>query len=131
VTLRSELGDLTDERQLSAARGGRAADRGGVIEALIEAGLLPRSAHESVEPDQLVRAVHTFIRRTPAALVGLSLDDLAHESEPVNIPGVWQDRYQSWSRRMREPLESLLPSPRTVAALGHETPADDSAAHPT
>jgi 4-alpha-glucanotransferase len=62
--------------------------------------------------------VHTFIRRTPSALVGLSLDDLAHEMTPVNIPGVWQDRYASWSRRMRETLEELLVNPRTERALG-------------
>jgi 4-alpha-glucanotransferase len=131
VTLRSELGDLADERQIRSARQGRASDRGGLIESLVEAGLLPREAHESVEPQSLVRAAHAFIRRTPSALVGLSLDDLALESEPVNIPGVWQDRYASWSRRMREPLESLLHRPGPVAALGHEAPPEDSAAQPT
>ncbi|HET9682486.1 MAG TPA: 4-alpha-glucanotransferase [Gemmatimonadaceae bacterium] len=131
VTLRSELGDLSDEHQLGAARAARAADRGGVIELLIEEGLLPRSAHEQLEPEALVRAVHAFVRRTPAALVGLSLDDLALESEPVNIPGVWQDRYASWSRRMRVPLEELLQSPRTDELLGHEAPAEDSARQPT
>lgn len=131
VTLRSELGDLSDGHQLAAARGARAADRGGVVELLIQEGLLPRSAHEHLEPEALVRAIHAFVRRTPAALVGLSLDDLALESEPVNIPGVWQDRYPSWSRRMRETLEELLHSSRTDDLLGHEVPAEDSARQPT
>lgn len=131
ITLRSALGDLATPRQLADARGARAADRGALIESLIEEGLLPRSAHETLEPEALIAAVHAFIRRTPAALVGLSLDDLALETEPVNIPGIWQDRYASWSRRMREPLESLLAAPRTVAALGHEAPAEDAATQPT
>jgi 4-alpha-glucanotransferase len=131
VTLRSELGDLSDEHQLAAARGARAHDRGGVIQILIEEGLLPHWAHESLDAESLVRALHAFVRRTPTALVGLSLDDLALESEPVNIPGVWQDRYPSWSRRMREPLEQLLHSPRTDALLGHEIPAVDSASQST
>jgi 4-alpha-glucanotransferase len=131
VTLRSELGDLSDQHQLEAARGARAHDRGGVIQILIDEGLLPQWAHESLDAESLVRALHAFVRRTPAALVGLSLDDLALESEPVNIPGVWQDRYPSWSRRMREPLEQLLHSPRTDALLGHERPAVDSASQPT
>ena len=130
VTLRSELGDLSDEQQLSTARRARAADRGGVVELLIQEGLLPRSAHDRLEPEALVQAIHAFVRRTPAALVGLSLDDLALESEPVNIPGVWQDRYPSWSRRMRVTLEELLHSPRTDVLLGHETPAEDSARQP-
>jgi len=131
VTLRNELGDLADERQLAAARGARGADRRGVISLLIEEGLLPESAHERLEPEALVRAIHAFVRRTPAALVGLSLDDLALESEPVNIPGVWQDRYASWSRRMRAPLEELLHSPRTDALLGDEGATEDSARQPT
>lgn len=131
VTLRSELGDLSDEHQLAGARRARAHDRGGVIQILIEEGLLPHSAHDSLDAEDLVRALHAFVRRTPAALVGLSLDDIALESEPVNIPGVWQDRYASWSRRMREPLEALLHSPRTTGLLGHERPAVDSASQPT
>jgi 4-alpha-glucanotransferase len=131
VTLRSELGDLSDEPQLAAARGARAHDRDGVIQILIDEGLLPHWAHESLDAESLVRALHAFVRRTPAALVGLSLDDLALESEPVNIPGVWQDRYASWSRRMRETLEQLLHSPRTDALLGHEAPAVDAASQPT
>jgi 4-alpha-glucanotransferase len=93
-------------------------DRVALIESLIEEGLLPDSASENVTSDALIAAVHSFIRRTPSALVGLSLDDLAHEQTPVNIPGVWQDKYASWSRRMREPLEVLLESERTGRGLG-------------
>ena len=122
ILLRSEVGDLSDPAQSAAMRQARASDRGALVQSLIDAGELPASAHESVTSEQLIRAVHSVIRRTPAALVGLSLDDLAHESAPVNLPGVWQDRYSSWSRRMREPLEQLLESPRTASALGHEPP---------
>jgi 4-alpha-glucanotransferase len=118
ITLRSELGDLADPAQTLNMMNARAAERAALVESLIEAGLLPHSARENVTSDALIAAVHAFIRRTPSALVGLSLDDLAHEATPVNIPGVWQDRYPSWSRRMREPLEELLRDPRIVAALG-------------
>jgi 4-alpha-glucanotransferase len=82
--------------------------------------LLPHDAHQNLTSDALIAAVHAFIRRTPSALVGLSLDDLAHESTPVNIPGVWQDRYPSWSRRMRETLEVIFESPRAAYSLGTE-----------
>jgi 4-alpha-glucanotransferase len=118
IMLRSELGDLADPKQAAAMRDGRWNDRSALIESLIEAGLLPDAARENVTSDALIAAVHSFIRRSPSALVGLSLDDLAHEQTPVNIPGVWQDKYASWSRRMREPIESLLASARTAAALG-------------
>jgi 4-alpha-glucanotransferase len=89
--------------------------------------LLTRTAHERLTAAELIAAIHAFIRRTPAALVGLSLDDLAFEREPVNIPGVWQDRYASWSRRMRTTLEALLGDPRTEFALGHERPVEPAA----
>jgi 4-alpha-glucanotransferase len=118
IMLRAELGDLADPAQAAAMRDGRWGDRAALVDSLIEEGLLPESARENVTSDALIAAVHSFIRRTPSALVGLSLDDLAHEQTPVNIPGVWQDKYPSWSRRMREPLETLLAEERTVRGLG-------------
>jgi 4-alpha-glucanotransferase len=119
IMLRAELGDLAEPSQAAAMRDARWSDRAALLESLIEEGLLPATARENVTSDALIAAVHTFIRRTPSALVGLSLDDLAHEQAPVNIPGVWQDKYPSWSRRMRDTLEVLLSEPRTVHALGH------------
>jgi 4-alpha-glucanotransferase len=118
IALRSELGDLADPVQATAMRDGRWHDRVALVDSLIEAGLLADSARENVTSDELIAAVHSFIRRTPSALVGLSLDDLAHEQMPVNIPGIWQDRYPSWSRRMRQPLETLLSEERTARGLG-------------
>ena len=118
IMLRAELGDLADPAQAASMRDGRWSDRVALVESLIEAGLLPEWARENVTSDDLIAAVHAFIRRTPSALVGLSLDDLAHEQTPVNIPGVWQDKYPSWSRRMRDTLEALLGDERTVRGLG-------------
>ena len=118
IMLRTELGDLADPVQAASMRDGRWGDRTALIESLIEAGLLPTAAREHITSDALIAAVHTFVRRTPSALVGLSLDDLAFEHMPVNIPGVWQDKYASWSRRMREPLEALFSEARTTEALG-------------
>jgi 4-alpha-glucanotransferase len=120
ITLRAELGDLANPAQAAAMHDARRADRAALLDSLIEEGLLPETARENVTSDALIAAVHAFIRRTPSALVGLSLDDLAHEHTPVNIPGVWQDKYPSWSRRMRDPLEVLLSDPRTAMSLGHE-----------
>jgi 4-alpha-glucanotransferase len=118
IILRSEVGDLTDPEQQRGMREGRHSDRWALIDMLIEAGLLPASARENVRSEQLIAALHAFVRQTPSALVGLALDDLAREHEPVNIPGIWQDKYPSWSRRMRETLETLLADPATTRMLG-------------
>jgi 4-alpha-glucanotransferase len=118
LMLRSEVGDLTDPEQQRGMRDARTSDRYALIEMLVEAGLLPESARENVRSEPLIAALHAFVRRTPSALVGLSLDDLAREAEPVNIPGIWQDRYPSWSRRMRDTLEELLADPSTTRMLG-------------
>jgi hypothetical protein len=54
--------------------------------------------------------VHGFLWSTPAQLVGLSLDDLAGEVEPVNVPGVGPERFASWTRKMRSDLEAITTS---------------------
>ena len=120
IMLRAEVGDLSDPDVAAGMRESRRSDLAALITSLIEAGLLPHDAHHNLTSDALIAAVHSFIRRTPSALVGLSLDDLAHESTPVNIPGVWQDRYPSWSRRMRDALETIFDATRTVHSLGTE-----------
>jgi 4-alpha-glucanotransferase len=126
IELRGQLGDLADPAQYAMMRQARAGDRDALIDSLVEARLLPDRELSRLTAEEVIAAIHAFVRRTPSALVGLSLDDLAREREPVNIPGVWQDRYASWSRRMQTPLEELLDDPRTVAALGHERDAEDS-----
>jgi 4-alpha-glucanotransferase len=128
IILRSEVGDLTDPEQQRGMREGRTSDRWALIDMLIEAGLLPAAARENVRSEPLIAALHAFVRQTPSALVGLALDDLAREHEPVNIPGIWQDKYASWSRRMRETLETLLADPATMRMLGE---AEDVAAVPS
>ncbi|MCY7380009.1 MAG: 4-alpha-glucanotransferase [Gemmatimonadaceae bacterium] len=125
IALRNELGDLGDPAQAAGMRESRWSDRIALVDSLIQHGLLPESARDNVTSDALIAAVHAFIRRTPSALVGLALDDLAHEQTPVNIPGIWQDRYPSWSRRMRETLEALLANERTVSGLGGGRANDD------
>lgn len=120
IQLRSEVGDLSDPDVSDGMRRSRQDDLNALITSLIEAGLLGHDAHHEVSSEELIAAVHAFIRRTPSALVGLSLDDLALETMPVNIPGVWQDRYPSWSRRMQETLEAIFAAPRTALLLGGE-----------
>ncbi len=118
IQIRSEVGDLADIHVSAQMHASRGHERSALIASLIDAGLLPQHSHDHLPQDDLIAAVHSFIRRTPSVLVGLSFDDLAVEAAPVNIPGVWQDKYPSWSRRMQENLETILADPRTVLRLG-------------
>ena len=116
IELGAGLGLLASAAEVDAAKRTRQNDRRLLADRLIADGALgpppsdPRvgSAHDSL-PDsaELRSAVHRFICSTPAALVGISLDDLTGEVDPVNIPGVGAESFPSWTRRMRVPLEEL------------------------
>ncbi len=62
-------------------------------------------------------AVTRFLCRTPARLVALSVEDLAGEAEPVNLPGVPLDRHRSWCRPVQPTPEALFATPLARAQL--------------
>ncbi len=139
LELRHELGLVPDDA-IADQQAERARDRRRLVDRLVADGALtgdegarlhaaePTAAASSGAADSdavlptdvalLVRGTHRLLRTSPAALVGLSLDDLAGETEPVNVPGVANDEYESWTRRMRLPLARILADPRVREALG-------------
>jgi 4-alpha-glucanotransferase len=111
-----ELGLIASDAALRLARGVRARDRQALLDRLAAEGALP-AARDPGSPAERCAAVHRFLCATPAPLVALSLDDLAGETEPVNVPGVSPDRYPSWTRRLRLPVERLLRDPDVARGL--------------
>ncbi len=98
LDIRCEIGLLQTPAELERARFKRGTERAALLRRLIAEGLLS-GAHDVTE-EMFCDAVHRFLTRTPAPLIGISLDDLALETDPVNIPGVKFDQYPSWSRKM-------------------------------
>ena len=119
VALRREAGLIPNGRAEKQELEARERDREALVEQLQAEGVIAEG--EVPERDVALRAaVHAFLRRTRSWLVGLSLDDLVGEGEPVNLPGVGPDRFPSWTRRLAMPLERLRQEPDVRRALGVE-----------
>ncbi|HTO52536.1 MAG TPA: 4-alpha-glucanotransferase [Myxococcota bacterium] len=103
LELRAEVGDIAKGEALAAALAARAADHDALAQRLRDEGELG----EAGDSESLARAAQLFLARTPSRLVGLGLDDLAGEREPLNLPGIPVEVHRSWSRRMRRELEEL------------------------
>lgn len=101
-----EVGLVESDAEAEEQRQARVKERRAVLERLAADGVL-HDAREPATGAALRGAVHAFLCRTPAALVGLSLDDLLGEVEPVNVPGVPPDRFSAWTRKLSKPLEAL------------------------
>jgi 4-alpha-glucanotransferase len=114
IELRRGVG-LIDPGNERRALDQRDIDREELLDLLANERILARGVPHS--PAQLRGAVHAFVCRTPSQLAGLALDDLAGETEPVNVPGVGQAQFPSWTRKMTESLEVITASDDTATAL--------------
>lgn len=117
LAAREAAGASGDASAVAAARAEREADLAALVRCLRDDGLL-----FAADPDaeELVRAAHAFLAGAASVLVAASIDDLAGEQEPVNLPGVPLEQHRSWSRRMRRSLDELFQDPdlgRTLALL--------------
>jgi 4-alpha-glucanotransferase len=106
LSARRNAGQIESEAALAQETRRRDRDLRALCARLVAEGLLVRGPSPP-SPPELAAAVTAFLCRTPAPLVGLSLDDLAGERVPVNLPGVGPDRHRSWVRRMAVSLEDL------------------------
>lgn len=105
IELRAHVGLLRTKDEVRKAKAERAADKKALLRLLRLSP--PRRFEESQFWLRLVAAAHEFLCSTPSDLVGLSLDDLIGEVDPVNVPGVGPDKYPSWRRKTRMTTEEI------------------------
>ncbi len=100
-----------------AARAARRAEKDALLDALRAQALIDGAHHaSSAFDDALARALHAFIARTPSLLAMAQLDDLAGETQAINLPGTDRERL-NWRRRLPESIDALLDSRRARAIL--------------
>ena len=61
-------------------------------------------------------AVHRLLARAPSQIMLVQADDLAGETDPLNVPGTDRE-WPNWRRRVSVPVEELAESPRAKAIL--------------
>ncbi|WP_225828537.1 4-alpha-glucanotransferase [Streptomyces naphthomycinicus] len=111
VELRARLGLLT--RPEAAEKAEAAAERDGWLAELERLGLLP-------DPEGDVVALHRFLCRTPARLLGVWLPDATGDRRPQNIPGT-STVHPNWRLPVSDgqgrpvPLEELPGQPLVAA----------------
>ncbi|MEU6806446.1 4-alpha-glucanotransferase [Streptomyces neyagawaensis] len=122
VDLRHRLGLLT--RPLAEERAEAAADASEWLAVLRRLGLLNGASGglSAVSEEAEIQAVHRFLLRTPARMIGLWLPDAVGDRRPQNLPGTW-DQYPNWRLPIADAggrpvtLEDLAASPRLRALV--------------
>ncbi|MGW7420414.1 4-alpha-glucanotransferase [Streptomyces sp. NPDC054813] len=108
VELRDRLGLLT--RPVAEEGADAAADTAEWLGLLTRLGLL--AASDAGDEEAEIRAVHRFLLRTPARMVGVWLPDTVGDRRPQNLPGTW-DQYPNW----RLPIADATGRPVTLEEL--------------
>ncbi|WP_431044441.1 4-alpha-glucanotransferase [Streptomyces sp. P1-3] len=118
VELRHRLGLLT--RPLAQEQAEDTAEAAEWLALLGRLGLLPEGPGDE---EGAVKAVHRFLVRTPARMVGVWLPDAVGDRRPQNLPGTWGEQYPNWrlpiadARGRPITLEELAASPRLHALM--------------
>ncbi|CAM5425005.1 4-alpha-glucanotransferase [Streptomyces aurantiogriseus] len=122
VELRDRLGLLA--RPLEEERAEASADTGEWLEFLARLGLLHGTggSGDTSSEEAEIQAVHRFLLRTPARMIGIWLPDGVGDRRPQNLPGTW-DQYPNWRLPIADAegrpvtLEELAASPRLHALI--------------
>lgn len=110
LEIQRNLGRIAGDAELAAARDERERDLRALAKRIEASGIdMPNAGFDvrGTRSLHVMSAIYRFLARTPSPLLAVSLDDLAGEIEPVNVPGESVASYPCWSRRMGRSVVSL------------------------
>ena len=115
IDVRRQVGLIASDDDARRAHAERDREREALLRRLADDHVLPQPRAPK-SPAALRGAVHAFLCRTPARLVGISLDDLTG-GEPVNVPGwdrrgIRAGRAMAHARDASPPATTLAPQQR-------------------
>ncbi|MBI4294228.1 MAG: 4-alpha-glucanotransferase [Betaproteobacteria bacterium] len=129
LSLRHALGPSTTDVVSARLRAERSQDRARLLLALEREELLPEgAAADPVSPPEMtpawIRALHTYIARSPAQVLVAQLEDVLGVRDQANLPGTTSE-HPNWRRRLPLALERWPEDARFIEltrSLGKERP---------
>ena len=129
LELREALGLFPNEEARERQLAARAEDRRRLLRALDDSDLLPDRtgtdpARIPVMTDELARAIHVYLARTPAKLAVIQVDDIIGTLDQANLPGTTSE-HPNWRRKLALTLEQFQHDRRFEAvarAMSFERP---------
>jgi (1->4)-alpha-D-glucan 1-alpha-D-glucosylmutase len=111
IPLRASQGLLEPGVDVEAMMQARRDERSRLVAALAREGLLPAGGgHDPASLPSLTRplanAIHAYLARSPATLVGLQLEDILGVKDQPNLPGTTRS-YPNWRRKLPFGVEAL------------------------
>ncbi|ADU71002.1 4-alpha-glucanotransferase [Pantoea sp. At-9b] len=111
LLLGNKLGLYPGESVLQSLQQQRATQKQALLDALHQAGALPKrsgkqAAKLAMSP-ALNLAIHRFLAATDSALLGLQPEDWLGMTSPVNVPGT-VEQYPNWRRKISVTLEVMF-----------------------
>src|SRR5262249_44117233 len=109
--LRAAHGLLEPDVDVEAMMRARHDERSRLLAALAREGLLPAGVGDDAASlprltRDLANAIHAYLARSPATLVGLQLEDVLGVKDQANLPGT-TTAYPNWRRKLPLGVEAL------------------------
>jgi len=122
IETRAELGFFPSEESKMSAMAERQREKAAILSAVRSEGLLPPGTSDDVAQvpamgEELARAIHVYLARTPAWLVLANVEDVIGAQVQTNVPGT-VDQHPNWRRKLTLTVEELIRDSRFEQLAG-------------